>query len=740
MGKRSGILGKAADGVSWLLGKGVDMVGWGVQKLTNLLYDLAQAYGMTYLMLGKAGVIQQMISDGVEKIDNVLGRFTDGALKIGARDFSPFGNIFYWDRIFKSIKNTNQVLGIAGNFAKKIESSFVKALPAAFDIGATADELAQSYKSFIDEFGGNRMMDAEDMYRLTEYKKVFGDGMEQIASSYANIGIGIMRTSVGMQRLVKDSDKVGANASIVQKELKSNISYLDKLSFKNGVKGLQDMAKFSVQTKMSLQSALGFAEKIWEGSLEGAAEMSADLQLLGGQFATIGDPFELMFMSRNEPDRLQKRLYETLKSVTEFNKNLGEIQINALGMSQLRELSKITGISLEELSKTAKNAGREMQIRNLFSTQLQGAKDFEEIVAKVSQSAEFDKIKNAWIVKTASGNKSIAQLNRADIEGLSTMRQNVSDKDVFKDVIHTNEVMSETMQRLIDVFKIKFFDPAPYQEIDKYMKGFASNMETIFEGEAFKSLKQLWSGLSKSTVDNLFHTLNFISGNVGGVEGIFKGVEWIIDKVGFLIDTVTYAIGGILGFLQEGANFIGLNNLGDFIGGIKSWIEKKAANDSTQNSSDFFKNYDNYDENQRKRAQGINVEMTDAERKRLQDILNSPQMGGGVTRRVENGVIIYEGADFRREIPIMDITPDTPVINNTSQIPKNLLMPSADSSSLSKNIQTLEITGTIKLDSTAIQPLPLSNDNSNVVTKREFYTVINDMTSMLKGTDFKKRD
>lgn len=628
-----------------------------VIQLAELLVDLAKAYAKTYLVFGKAGVIQQMIADGVSKLDNMLGRLTDGVLQIGSRDFEPMGNIFYWDRIFKTIKNVNQELAISGNFAKIIENRFVNMLPRAFDIGASAEDVADAYEDFIETFTGNKLLDEEDLYRLVEFRKVFGDGLEEVAATFANSGISIKRTSMDMQQLVKSSSKYGVSASKVLKTFKSNLSYLDKLSFKSGVKGLQDMARYATESKLSLQSAAGFAEQIWEGSIEGAIDTSAQMQIIGGQIAELGDPFELMYLSRNEPEKLQKKLKHITSTLAVFNRSLGEITINSAGMDQLRSLSKATGISLEELAQSAKNTQRQLQIKSLFSDSIRSAQDFDAIISKVAQSAEFDKVRNTWVIKTESGVKNINQLTLDDIQALEAITQDNSTDGTFKEIIHTNETMSESLQRLIDVFKIRLFAPDGYLEMDKSVKGFAANMKMIYEGGAFNSLKQLWSGLSKSTVDNLLNTLNFFSGGVGGVEGIFKSIEWGVDKLSYFIDSISGAISMGLGFLADAADTIGLENAGKLLRETQDWINKKMSNErSTSNGADFFKNYDKIPEIDRQRYQGQTVPMSpetlDILKRMQRDIYGGTQNGDK---------LIFEGQD--KAIPLPDFLKENPELS-----------------------------------------------------------------------------
>ena len=68
--------------------------------------------------------------------------------------------------------------------------------------------------------------------------------------------------------------------------------------FNGGIKGLRTMAADAVRLKLDIEGIAGLADKVMRP--EGAVETAALLTTMGGEFAKLGDPFQLMFKARND--------------------------------------------------------------------------------------------------------------------------------------------------------------------------------------------------------------------------------------------------------------------------------------------------------------------------------------------------------------------------------------------------------------------------------------------------------
>ena len=147
-------------------------------------------------------------------------------------------------------------------------------------------------------------------------------------------------------------------------KIDKNIGLLNKLSFKNGVRGLAQMARQSEKFKLSMEATAVFAEKVMRP--EGAIDAAANLQVLGGAIGDFNDPLKLMYMATNNVEGLQKSLIEAASSLATFNSEQGRFEITGVNLRRAKEMAAQLGVQYEELAKGAIAA----QERTVVSSQL----------------------------------------------------------------------------------------------------------------------------------------------------------------------------------------------------------------------------------------------------------------------------------------------------------------------------------------------------------------------------------
>ena len=130
-----------------------------------------------------------------------------------------------------------------------------------------------------------------------------------------------------------------------------------------------------------MEEVAGFAEKLI--TPEGAVEAAAKLQVLGGAWAKIGDPFELMFRARNDIEGLTKDIIDATKETARFDKATGEIKIDPMELHRLREVANVTGISFDELAQSAKEAAKFSKIEADISGRFD--KEDKEYISALAQ-------------------------------------------------------------------------------------------------------------------------------------------------------------------------------------------------------------------------------------------------------------------------------------------------------------------------------------------------------------------
>ena len=392
-------------------------------------------FGMT----GAGGVGLKGAKMGFEALEN-LPIFKNNGVSFGAKTMTPFGTLMYWNEVEKVIRSNNQSLGIAGVLTKQIENNIIAAGTASMRLGFSEKEIVESFKDFIEEYNRNPLLSEDELQRITTVRQAFGVGAEKIFAINKQYGQSIEDTYNFIDDVNKSTDKFGLNSKKVLTQIQNQISLIDRFNFKNGEKGLSNMVIQAERLGIKLEAVAGFAEKVMNP--EGALDTAAQLQMLGGEFAKIGDPFQLMYDSSNDLESFSKKIGNLAKNTAFLNKETGQFELNPLDMRRLRVGAEITGQSLEDITKQAKLLAKEDYIGKILNPELRGLPEIDKAISKLSGIADF---KNNTV---NIGNRivEIAKLKREDLEGLSQITVSGEEKDSVRGLIESNMTLIDTLR------------------------------------------------------------------------------------------------------------------------------------------------------------------------------------------------------------------------------------------------------------------------------------------------------
>ena len=205
-------------------------------------------------------------------------------------------------------------------------------------------------------------------------------GAAQMAASMEVFGMSIESTAGYVGDVVNMSEKMGVNSGKTLKILQQNLRKAQTVRFKGGVAGMAKMAAKSAAIRMDMSSALDLANQLFEP--EKAIETAATLQMMGGAFARMADPIQLMFNARNNPAKLMEDLASAAGSVA---KRMGDgtYDIPAMELQKLQEIAKQTGLSFEEMVETAKTSARRNDIGKMLNPNID--KEGRELIKSIAQ-------------------------------------------------------------------------------------------------------------------------------------------------------------------------------------------------------------------------------------------------------------------------------------------------------------------------------------------------------------------
>jgi len=509
----------------------------------------------------------------------------------------------------KEIKKSALSMGVLSKQSDSFRTTIVNAAKETAMIGIGVKELSQMQSAYSEELGRAVTLSKEGLVAMGQMAVVTGLGAEGAAKMSAemeNQGLSAERTAAYVEQTLNDASAMGINATKIMKNIANNTKMLNRYNFKDGVKGLTKMASLVTKLGVNMEFAAGFAEKLF--NIEGAVDMSAQLQVMGGEWSKLADPFRLMFMARNDMAGLTEEIANAAASSATFNTKTKEFELGSLEMSRLRVIAEQTGISYDELATAGKNAAKFTKIKGQVSfTMNEDEKEF------LANTAKLDENGNARIEVEIGGTpKLLSQLTSADREAIksriteqATMKKRAEQSITFDEQITylinelkvfmlplvktMNEKLIPKLRDLSDKFTVKGGWGEKIEKLAESVGGVISAIGGFiidnpimsamiygaakFGGMFFDVAKWLLNGIALAKGFNMAASIG------GGDSDPTDGVESVLDKFGKKIfnQKITGAAAktskGMAGNFKGGLKSFGGVGAGILAGGLAAWDE-----------------------------------------------------------------------------------------------------------------------------------------------------------------------
>lgn len=340
------------------------------------------------------------------------------------------------------IKQTTLSLGMSGEKAAAMRDSFNDSAGYAARLGGSMNDIGAMMTGFANETGLARVLTESMTGDIMKMAKGTGLGVEnatKLAAQFEYMGYDVKNTMDYVQGVVETSELMGVNTNKVLDNITTNFKTLQKYTFIQGVKGFAQMAsyaeKFSIDMTQVLSSADGAR------NLEGAIDMAAQLQIMGGEFAK-SDPFRLFYLSRNDPDGYMKMLNDMTKGMVTF-RDMGdgtfEKFISPADRDRLASVAKTLGITTEEITEqTLRMADMQKMRQDMVGM---GLSETEKEI--VTGMAKYNTNLGRYQVTMGGHKKDIADLTSSEIKMLEATKVSLEDRalaaqtfdDAFKNTI-----------------------------------------------------------------------------------------------------------------------------------------------------------------------------------------------------------------------------------------------------------------------------------------------------------------
>ena len=441
----------------------------------------------------------------------------------------------------KDIKQAELSMGVLGGQSKFFSGTISKASESTIQLGVGIGELAKGAAGYSDELGRSVVLTKAGYQAMAEMAKGTTLGMQgaaQMAGDMDRFGLSAEMSRDAIQETVDIAHSMGVNAEKAIKGLGKNLKIANTFHFKGGVKGMAEMAVYAEKMKVDIGSVAGMAGKVFRP--EGAVEMAAQLQTMGGSFARLGNPFELMFKARNDFGAFTKEVAGAAAELAQFNEDSGEFEISGLQLDRMRELAKITGINEEQLSEMAKAGAKFNQIESMVPSAFD-----EEDRQLISSLAE--KKDGEWKVNINGDSLRIDELSATMVKAYKDEQKTLSERAVQA------QTFDDAFNNLVNQFQSVLL---PFVEsLNTYFVGALKDFqEKLITGGWIDKLKAVAKDVGEFVVGIGKLAVSFvdtfgIGGTLAAVIGgtlFLNGAKWLANGVtlGLGFNSVASAGGG----------------------------------------------------------------------------------------------------------------------------------------------------------------------------------------------------
>lgn len=473
----------------------------------------------------------------------------------------------------KAVQLTEQSMGILSKQSDAFRMNLYRAAGTTQQLGVSAADLAKMQGSYSEQIGRSVILSQQGLEAMAEMSKgtmLGADGAAEMAANMDSFGISAIGTKNIIEEMMNLSTKMGVNSVAVTNNLKKNMQLANRFHFKDGVKGMVKLAAAAAKMHLDMEGIASMADKVFRP--EGAVEMAARLQTMGGEFAKLGDPFQLMFKARNDFEAFAKDIGEATKEFSKFNEETGQFEISGLGFDRIKEIADITGISADKLAEMSRETAKIQQIEMNVGM---GITD-DENIEFISSIATFNDITKQWEANVDGQNKNIKTLTDADIKKMK------DEKASLKERAKQAQTFDETWKNLQNTFKTLLFPilnglseglKEPMNDFMEWAQK-SGGFDKLFEsaktigttiGKALKGITKVATTIAEFVADNPITSLISV---IGGM-GLFKYLQWVANgkalAVGFNMGA---SIGGGMGGPGGGGRrgMFGRGGMGNMLG------------------------------------------------------------------------------------------------------------------------------------------------------------------------------
>jgi len=365
-------------------------------------------------------------------------------------------------------------LGQVGVLQQRTNARITEAEQTTAKWGISQDDILNTVTAIGKEVGRNISFTADEIDRLSVFQKAFKLTEHEVASMvkmFDQMGDTIGNNITKATEMADVARMMGVNMEAFMENMGQNMKMLNLYNFADGVKGFAKMAAQSERLGLGMEQVAGLAEKVMDP--EGAIDLAAQLQVIGGGFGDLADPMKLMYMATNDLQGLQEAVIGIGKEMVVVGEK-GELMFPPTAQRQLRDMAKALDMPQAELANMIKLQKKFETVQNQMTGDLLGeseeVQNFISSIAKLGKGGKYEVEieslgKDGEMVKSF---KNINELQGNDIKDLVKMQkqQKMSEKDVLREQTGLLEAINNSvgaMNKTLTLGLIKNLDLSEIQ-------------------------------------------------------------------------------------------------------------------------------------------------------------------------------------------------------------------------------------------------------------------------------------
>lgn len=396
-------------------------------------------------IFGQRGVDESPLDDtGVGK---VVKKISDAVEDIKDR-FETMDKAFMdflegWRKADKASSNYARTIGTsqAGlNYNRDRAIVGVANKNIGFDFNMDMEELLKAQTDYSKAVGRNVRLSHDSQRNLAAMTSAFQDigGVTELLDAFDKMGVSLDNAAVHSGKIFHEASKSGISLERYAKNIEQGLAMANTYTFRNGIRGMEAMAKRAAAVRMDMAQVSSFADKF--SSVEDAISNSAKLQVLGGSFAQLADPLNMLNMSLNDLEGIEDTIEKFVDGKGSFNKQTGEVDVSTFNRLRLKQFAEVTGQDFNKVMEVTRRKAMRGEIESQIaaSKNMSGIdEDFKELI---KNTATF---KDGKAGVTIDGKfKSLDEINEKDRNALIAQTKTDSEniQDIAKSVRNLDEI------------------------------------------------------------------------------------------------------------------------------------------------------------------------------------------------------------------------------------------------------------------------------------------------------------